>query len=296
MHRSMKNYPERFYDKRSGEYRPVPAYGEPEPVHSGAKRRAENRKKRRRWHLCIFYILLFLFVLSAGTFLAIKVLFKINSIKVEGTSCYTMNQIKQNSGLKIGESLIMANTREAEDTICKKLPYIGTVKITRHFPDEIAINVSAAVASGAIQCDKKYIVVSESGKVLEVTGSLPANSALIKGVDVLAAKTGEQVKLKDASKTEILKNVLQVLDTEKLKKITSMDFTKTSRICLVYDGRITVNLGVPSDLGYKVRFAKNVLQNKIQSNEKGTLDMSTTAENDRAYFDPEYDVSSSSSG
>lgn len=300
MYGNMKNSrgnPERFYDRRSGEYRPVPAYGEPAepaPAYSNAKKRAENRKKRRRRNLCIFYIFLFLFVLAAGAFLALKVLFKINSIKIEGASCYTISQIKQSSGLKIGENLILANTRQAENNICKKLPYIGTVKISRHFPEQIVINVSAAVASGAIQCNKKYIIVSQNGKVLEVTGSVPASSAVIKGVDVVTAKTGEQIKVKDTSKAEIFKNVLKVLVSEKLKKITSIDFTKTNKICLVYDGRITVNLGVPSDLDYKVRFAKNILENKIQSNEKGTLDMSTAAENNRAYFDPDYSTASSS--
>lgn len=300
MRGNMKNsrdYPERVYDRRSGEYRPVPAYGEPAetaPVYSGAKRRAESRKKRRHRRLCVFYIFVFLFVLAAGAFLALRVLFKISSIKVEGTSCYTIRQITQSSGLKIGENLILANTHEAENGICKKLPYIGTVKVSRCFPEKIVINVTAAVACGAIQNNKKYVIVSESGKVLGVTGRVPTNSAVIKGVDVLSAKSGEQVKLKDTSKSEILKDVLQVLNAEKVKKITSMDFSKANKICFVYDGRITVNLGVPSDLDYKIRFAKNILENKIQSSEKGTLDMSTVSENDRAYFDPDYGSASSS--
>lgn len=300
MYRNMKNskgYTEQFYDRRSGGYVPVPAYGEPAEkpasVYSGAKRRAENREKLRRRRLCVFYIFVFLFVLAAGAFLALRVLFKINSIKVEGTSCYTINQIKQSSGLKTGENLILANTREAESKICKSLPYIGTVEVSRHFPEEIVIKVTAAVACGAIQNNKKYVIVSENGKVLEITGNIPASSAVIKGVDVLSAKSGEQVKLKSTSKAEILKNVLQALNTENVKKITSMDFSKTNKICLVYDKRITINLGVPSDIDYKIRFAKNILEKKIGSNDKGTLNMSTAAENDRAYFDPDYDSTSS---
>ncbi len=290
--------PERFYDPKSGGYRRAPDLGtatRAEPAADGAAKRAQARAKRRRRRLCIFYIVTFLLVLSAGAFLALKVFFKVNSIKVEGTSCYTIEQIKKSSGLKTGENLILADTRKAETDICKKLPYIGTVKVSRRFPEEIVIKVTAAVARGAIQSGGKYILVSADGKVLEVSGKLPANSALIKGIDVMSAKAGEKVGIKDASKLEILKNILKVLDEQKLTKITSLDFSKTDKICIVYDSRVTINLGVPSDIDYKIRFAKNILENKIQSNEKGTLDMSTAAENDRAYFDPDY-ASPASSG
>lgn len=298
--KSRRRDPPRVYDKRSGEYRPVPVYGDfggaACAAVSPAKRRADTRKKRRRRALLIFYIVLFLIVIAAAVVISLTVLFKIDDIQVVGTSCYTAQQVTQAGGIEKGENLFLAKTSQAEKQISKKLPYVGTVKVSRKFPAEIVIRVSAAAACGAIENNGKYAVISNEGKVLEVTDKLPQNCANIKGAQVLNATAGEKIVFKEAAQETNIKNVIQTLSANKIQKITAMDFSKSNKIQVVYENRITINLGLPSDLDYKIRFAENILTNKIKSTEKGTLDMSVASENDRAYFDPDYESSSASSG
>ncbi|HEX3039482.1 MAG TPA: hypothetical protein VHP54_04245 [Caproiciproducens sp.] len=81
----------RVYDKASGEYRPVPrspngSAHERSARYSSPQRRAENRRRRKHRALLFFYLFTFVTVLTAAVALSLTVLFKIDSIEVQGTS------------------------------------------------------------------------------------------------------------------------------------------------------------------------------------------------------------------
>ena len=57
-----------------------------------------------------------------------------------------------------------------------------------------------------------------------------------------------------------------------------------------------MNLGLASDLSYKLRFAKRILdEGKIKENEKGTLNLTVAKEDNRVFFDPDYTANSAGS-
>lgn len=270
--------------QESREYRPV--RGGPPPSRAGL--RAENRRRRRKRALLCFYIFLFVAVVSAAAAVSLTVLFRIETIEVSGVSRYSQEQIVAASGIKKGENLFLARTREGERQISSRLPYIGSVRVRRKFPAGISITVGAATVCGAVPYGKGYAVLGSDFRILELSDKLPQNCPPIKGVSIKNAKAGSAAEFADAAVKNSLSAVTAALRNNSLGSITGMDFTSPSGIRVEYDGRVRINLGLPSDLDYKVRYAKELFDSgKIAAAEKGELNLSTAAENDTAYFDPD---------
>ena len=285
--------PQRVYDKSSGEYRPVAGSNDGgggndrNARYMTPQRRADTRKRRRRHALILFYIITFIIVIAAAVVVSLTVLFKIDTIQVMGTSRYSSEEIINVTGIKKGENLFLAKTKQASASVVQKLPYIASAKVTRRLPAQIFIEVKEEVVSGAILYQGKYATVSATGKVLEIASIMPKNCPSIKGLELTKAEVGKTIVYKQASQQTMFNSLTSAISENRLDKITSIDVSLPSKILIIYDNRITMNLGLPSDFDYKIRFAKSILDaGKIKSNEKGTLNLSTAAEDDNAFFDP----------
>lgn len=296
------SFPPRVYDKRTGEYRPVSRSSESggEGNNSGRyatpQRRAEIRRRRRKRILLVFYIFTFITVIAAAVILSLTVLFKIDTIQVVGKSRYSAEQIVKSCGIKIGENLFLADVKDASSAVEQSLPYIGTAKITRSLPAKISIEVTEEPVSGVIAYNGKYAVVSAAGKVLELADKSPENYPAVKGLELSKAEVGKSIVYKDTSKAQMFQELLTAIKDNQFQKITAIDVGTPSKILVVYDNRITMNLGLPSDFGYKLRFAKSIFtEGKIKDNEKGTLNLSVVTEENNAFFNPDYSVSSAPS-
>ncbi len=291
----------RIYDKSSGEYRPVFA----QQARSGENRtaryatpqsRANARKRRRQRTLLVFYFLTFVAVITASIALSLTVLFKIDTIQVTGTSRYSVQEIIQAGGIQKGENLFLTKTGEAGAKIRQKLPYIGTVTVSRRLPAKIIISVGEEPVSGALAYNGKYAIISPSGKVLELAEKIPENCPVIKGLKLSKAEVGEKIVYADAAQQATFQNLTAAITSSQLKKVTELDFSLTYKLQIVYDRRITMNLGLASDLDKKLRFGKSILDaGKIKDTEKGVLNLSVAAENEHAYFDPDYTTASAAS-
>ena len=268
-------------DSRS--FRPVSA-----DFAAEARERALRRRKHHRHVLAVFYFFLFLVVFGTAAVLSLTVLFKITDISVVGGSRYSAQQIIEASSIKTGDNLFLIRAKEDAQAVRRKLPYIGSVKISRVFPAQVQIDVRAANVLGAAAWGGSYVMVGEDSTALESVASPPEGCALFRGLKISKAQPGLPIEFADSNQKSIFKSTMGVVTKNGIGKITSADFSQPARILLVYDGRVTINLGVPDDLDYKLNFAKNLLKNNIKATEKGTLDMSTVSDTNKAYFDPTY--------
>ncbi len=279
---------------RDGRNAPRGGEGRSADLSAAARERALRRRKHRRHVLAVFYLVLFLAVLGTAAALSLTVFFKIDGISVAGTSRYSEQQIIEASGIKKGDNLLLVKTREDAQSVRRKLPYVGSAKITRQFPAEVQIDVSTAAVLGAASCGSGFIILGSDGTVLENVSSPPKGCPLLRGLKFKKAQPGLTAMFTDPNQESVFNAVADAVSKSGIGKITSADFSQSAKILLVYDGRVTIDLGLPADLDYKLDFAKSLLQSKIKSTEKGTLNLSTVSETDRAYFDPDYGAASSS--
>ncbi len=249
------------------------------------KRAARDKARKRRRALLVFYLMTILTVLVAAVALSLTVLFQISEIRVTGTSRYSEQEIIQTCTIKTGENLFLADTGAAEAAMEEKLPYIGKAKVSRQLPARILIEVEEAPVSGVIQYGENYVLLSPEGKVLEKAAAAPEGQTVILGLALKSADVGHSVVYEDERAYQIFSELAGVLETNGITGITKIDLSDQFQILVEYEGRITINLGLPADMDYKVRFAKEILNREDMKDAAGVLNLSNAMEDDRAYFE-----------
>ena len=269
---------------------------EPQPRQGrGRKRRgaASERARRRQRALLLFYLFTLILVIAAAVVLCLTVLFQIDTIEVTGTSRYSQEEIISNCGIQKGDNLFLAKTDEAEALISEKLPYVGQVSVSRGLPAKIKIHVESAEVSGAMEYNGGYVIVSTQGKALEQVADKPQDIPVFLGVNLSSAEPGKQIAFSDENTRDLFYDLADSLSANGLDKVTVVDITNQYQILVEYDGRITLNLGVPEELDYKIRFGKAVIEQELTEKDRGELDLSNFVEENKAYFDEEFSDESS---
>lgn len=237
--------------------------------------------------MILFSILTLLVVVGIGIALSLTVLFKVDSIAVTGESRYTQEQILAECGLELGENLFLADTESARSVLESRLPYLEDVSVSRKLPSGIVISVSDASPSAVIAVEEGYLLVSARGKALEVLPSAPGGLPLIKGAQLERAEPGYPITYADEQTERALEEIIATLEKLEFGGIGVIDLSNPLSIELEYDGRILIEVGLPSDLDYKLKFAQKVLRDEIGADEKGTLDISLATDMDAVYFKEE---------
>ena len=214
------------------------------------------------------------FLAAAGIFLLLSttVFFNTENIRVTGASNYTADEIIEASGIKAGDNLVRLNTEKCGKDIASKLVYIETAKLSRSFPNTIIINVEASVPAANFITDSCVYLISKGGKILDkidepkaglynFTGTMPRSDLL----------PGDIYTSADEHKDAAVFKMMELLDEGSYELVTAVDVTDRSDIRCVYDGRITVKLGVITDMDYKLSFAKEIIETKIGDKTEGTL-------------------------
>lgn len=271
---------------------PIPKNADPLPKKSKREyANPEERKKVMRRRKILAGMGGTFAVIIAGAILCMTVLFKIDTIEVIGASRYSAEQIIEASELGNGQNLFTFNEGAAVDNIVTTLPYINTVSISRHLPGKVVMEVSDVTVVGAVQVNSNYVVIGTNGKMLELVDKLPENCPLLVGAELTKMELGENIEYANEQQKEALDAFAKALEDGEIDKITKIDIRDLYNVKATYDGRIDMEFGMSSDMDFKIRFARAVLDSgKITKNQKGSLDLSLAAEQNKVYFDPDYTV------
>lgn len=258
----------------------------PKPVRRRPPLSAAERRRRRRRRMFFFYIFLFLAVIGTAVTLSLTVLFRVERIEVRGESRYSAEQIMQASGLETGGNLFLTDTGAAAAAIEKALPYIGEAKVSRVLPSELSISVQEEPAASAILWEGQYVVLGASGKVLELASAAPENCPVIKGVVMQQAEPGSAAAFADEEASTVLQRLESALSAVGVSPVSEIDLTDLYRVSVLYDGRISLQLGAPTNYEEKLRFFTALLeQGRISETDSGTFDLSLAAETNHGYFE-----------
>ena len=233
------------------------------------KRLIKRRKRKAR----LFYALLVLFVLSVGVVLSLTVFFNIDKIEVVGSTRYETDRIIELSRIKIGENLFLSSMNAGRDDILKEMPYIESVSIQRKMPSRVRITVTEAEEAGYFQKDGENIVVSGLSKVLRKTPDMPEGIPLIECGSVSGTETGQTVVFEDERNEKILNDVSKAIEESGISDITKIEIIDSIKVKMMYQDRIEITIGAPTELHDKLALGKKVLSEKIPPEEKGRLNL-----------------------
>lgn len=259
------------------------------------KRKKKTRKKApktsfgRKLKKVTFYFGLLSIIVFIGVLLSLTVLFKIDTVEVAGDTRYDKNDIASECTIKKGENLLLADAKSCKEKIEKEFPYIEEVSIDKRIPSKIIVNVKEAAVSGVIELDDNmYAVVSDKAKVLDIVESPLDGYAIIKGTNIKTANKSEYLSLADDHLRYAFQDLMEVLKKYDFHNITEIDLINFLNISITYEDRVKILLGSDDSLDYKLQTANEIIKNKLNSTERGVLDLSVVSEDGHSYFMPEY--------
>lgn len=235
---------------------------------------------------------LLLVVLIVGAVLSLTVFFKTENIEVYGIDRYTKKEIVTASGLNMGENIFTAAKKQAGERIERIYPYVEEAEVYSIFPNSIGINLTMAKPACKINAIGGCYIVSDKGKVLEVTSSSAdeADVPLIEGVQIKGRAEGEFVDFGSDTLTNALFEMFDAFEALGRDSITAINvITKEDifELRFVYDDRIVVYMGLPDEITYKIKAADKIIEKLDAEDGKmiaGELDVSQCHDTMRSYF------------
>ncbi len=240
-------------------------------------RTAQRRKKNKRKKLIIRSAILFLF-LCVGVILVLTMFFNINEITVTGDTVYSAEDVTAKSGVAIGDNLIFISKDEINEKISTELPYVDYVKIKRHLPSGLELIITKTEAKYAVIQDGYYTLLDKNGKVLEKgLEFIGENITLLNMGEIISAEIGYEIKPENDKIFDKLVLISTSCDECGLEDVSSIDLSDIYNIKLVYQGRITLELGeTDKDNTYKkLALGKSALetQNEENPNYRGVINL-----------------------
>ena len=247
-----------------------------------AKKR-KNRRRRARGSFGPLLRLLSVVLTAVVIVAALTLFFKVETVSVSGNSRYTTQEIIDICGVKQGDNLVLLDKYAIAQRLYTQLPYITDVRINRAFPDGLTEQVVETHAALAIESIGAWWLVSENGKVVDVTDAQGAKEYLIlRGMNAQGIEVGTQLTLapEDHISAQRLKELVAALSERgMLDKTEAIDAGKRDHLVIRYDGRFDVELYYDADLDFKLDCLLAAV-NELEPNETGIIRMTMKDENE----------------
>lgn len=252
------------------------------------EKRREQRKKREQKKLIrriVYSLLLIVAVISLVVALSLTVLFKIDTIKINGNNTYTNKQIMAVLPIDKDDNLFLSDTKGAVDKLKENLPYIYSAEIQRKLPSTIVVDITEAEKIYAVPgADKTYTLLDKDMKVLDIeVAKRPKGSVLIKKLTFESLTPGKAAQFSDDNQKNDILALTQIIDDLKLDEITAIYSTDINNNYMVYDGRITYKLGTTEELEKKVYSALSAT-NKLNESDPDAQGEMTVTDDKQVYF------------
>ncbi len=250
-----------------------------------------NRRgsRRNRGRFGPLFKLLCALALAAALTVGATVFFRVEVIEVTGNSRYTVQEVAQASGIKLGGSLYAINKNAVARQVRQTLPYVEALSIWRGLPNKVAIQVTECQAAARVAAPSREAsqaqndqpepdssaasppdgseekgesleaahepwLISAAGKLLEPA---PEDSAvmLVTGITPLAPRAGTMMALpqeEDAKRTALLSLLSALEELEALGNVSTLHLGDT-RVEMRWLDRFDVRLPLNGDFSYLLR-------------------------------------------
>ncbi len=236
-----------------------------------------RRRKNKRKKLILRTVLGGIF-LVAGLVVALLLFFNINKISVTGDAVYSSEEIIRVSEIEIGDNLIFLSKSRINKLVTGKLPYVGSVKLKRRLPAHLEIQITKTDAVFGIAQDGFFTLLDRNGKVLETNIEyIGTDKTLLTAGKVVSAVVGEKIVLENEKSFPRIEEVYKTCENVGLTDVTEINITESNNIKVVYQGRITLELGKTDGdrLSKKLAFGKAAIdkQDGEDSQFRGTINL-----------------------
>jgi len=157
------------------------------------RRRRGKRKKKNHFRNIAIIVLVILGLYFIGFHSGI---FTVKEITVENNVHYTAAQIKELTGLAMGENIFLLRVSEVAHKL-EQDPYIRSASVSRVFPDGLNIILDERIESVLIEYAEGYAIVDFDGIILRTTQE-QLIMPVIAGLTPIDPKPGHAFKAEEA--------------------------------------------------------------------------------------------------
>ena len=257
-----------------------------------------RRRRKRTGRQTLYYLLILLVAAAVVAVLSLTVFFRIEKLEVAGVTKYAAEEIIEASGVKVGDNLFRVNARRVEKKLTQQFPYVEGVALRRTLPATLTLEIAQAKPLGAVSTAAGYVVIGKTGRVLEIgAASVPQDVMTVTGMYLYDPKVGQKLgegytkeETDEADKEAygflLLSRLMDAVEETDFGKVSLVDFSNQLDMMLVYDNRLLIDLGGGTELPYKLRFAKKVIEDELSDTFEGRLDVSLAPTTNEIYSWP----------
>lgn len=214
-----------------------------ELVKEVSKSKKPRKKKKRKKKNYLLRMLIIILVSVGSYYFFSSEMFDIDKVQIKNNQHYTIEQVKDKAGVKIGQNIFKFKKSALKEKLLKD-PYFENVVIKRKFPSTIVIDVTERTEMAIIQRGRQNIVIDPNGLVLRVTDASPAITEL-SGLRVKKAEAGKALQVDESA---LLTDTLEMM---KLLEDTDVYFKKIDVASVTIRGYIYDQLiceGTPDNM------------------------------------------------
>lgn len=241
---------------------------------------------KRKMKRVLFYFITIVILFAVCCVLSLTVFFKIDNIEVQGKTRYDKNDIIASCLINKGDNLILCSTGGGEDKIKNDFPYIEEVNIEKKLFNTIIINVTEAKPTSVIESKGQYVVLSKTGKIIEIDKEKKYSVPTVLGAELENVKLSSTVKYKDKNVKKYVDDILAAVGKTGIKNIETVDISNLSKITLIRKNGFKIIIGTPENVEYKLKTAKAIMDGNVKdSDSTGILDVSlASADGGKSYL------------
>lgn len=242
---------------------------------------AQQRQEKKRMRRSLFYFLLFFTVTAVFLVVCFTVFLNIKEFSVTGNSRYTTEEILAMVPAETGKNIYSFDADETEALIKQKLPYIGSVEISRNLPSTVEINIVEEKPVFALRLAGRIYVLSSGLKVLESVDESTQwinELAELEVSNIRRCMVGELLEFVDARTFDAVTELYTCFENESMEmNITAVRAESRFDIYVDYGGRFEVYVGDMENADIKVRFLSAIID-RLGEKSHGTIDISSANE------------------
>ncbi len=227
-------------------------------VKTNVKRQQSSKRQHRRSRLNpLYFLLVVVLVIGIGTALSMTLFFNVTDIVVDNETDASNEEIVRLSGIQYQDNLVRLDTAAAEKAITNAVVYAENVKVKKQFPSTVEITVKKAAPVANISCSYGYLLVSSSGRILEMLkDDAPREGLLlVTGYNPAVSAPGEQIQSEDQRLDSALRTMTAAVAACDSDKIVSVDLRDQSDILVQIGEHVTYHMGNSNDAVYKLKLA-----------------------------------------
>lgn len=240
------------------------------------QRRMEVQKRKKLFKKMIGLFLLFVLCAVIAAFTPY---FNISRVNITGNSRVSAQEIEQASGIKQGSNIFRIKLSSVQRRI-QEISYVHSVRVKREFPNQISIEIEESQPVAAVPYMGQYVLIDMYGKALEQETTEDMENitdiVILTGLKIKNFELGEKIIVENERNLKIvLESLSELVHNSLIENTTEIDLTEEEGIVFkMNESKLSVLMGDASDLPYRVKFLKEIL-NKLGGTPRGVIDFTS---------------------